>query len=284
MLGSRHRAERGVKLRRAFEVQASAVHRVHERARHSVDVQQLAGMLQSRGTPTRAAPTLCYGIVDRIGAGDAFAAGVLHGLICGFDPQKTIDFATAAALPEALDSRAISTGERRRRRAAAVGTADRRAPLTTDRAASTAVDAAWRIDSRPFAGRSGMRIRLSGGGHMYDFRKFYHRRRVGQPRRDAASSTVINPATEQPVGKILLGTAEDVDAAVKAARAAFETFSQTSREERVALLERIIKVYKARMKDVARRDLRRDGRADEVRAERAGRQRPRSFHVDARPR
>src|SRR6187431_893646 len=85
---------------------------------------------------------------------------------------------------------------------------------------------------------------------MYDFRKFFINGAWVSPagRREL---DVINPATEQPVGKILLGTAEDVDAAVKAARAAFETFSQTSREERLALLERIINAYKARMKDVA---------------------------------
>jgi 2-dehydro-3-deoxygluconokinase len=68
------------------------------RARQSADVQQLGGRLQSRRDTytTRAYPL--YGIVDRIGAGDAFAAGVLHGLIGNFDPQKTIDFATAAAV------------------------------------------------------------------------------------------------------------------------------------------------------------------------------------------
>jgi aldehyde dehydrogenase (NAD+) len=49
------------------------------------------------------------------------------------------------------------------------------------------------------------------------------------------------------VGKILLGTAEDVDAAVQAARQAFESFSQTSREERIALLERILKVFQSHM-------------------------------------
>ena len=85
---------------------------------------------------------------------------------------------------------------------------------------------------------------------MYDFRKFFiNGAWVSPPGR--REHQVINPATEQPVGKILLGEASDVDAAVKAARAAFETFSQTSREERIALLERIIKVYQARMKDVA---------------------------------
>lgn len=85
---------------------------------------------------------------------------------------------------------------------------------------------------------------------MYDFRKFFIDGAWVSPagRREL---DVINPATEQAIGKILLGTSEDVDAAVKAARAAFETFSQTSREERVALLERIIKVYQSRMQQVA---------------------------------
>ena len=62
---------------------------------------------------------------------------------------------------------------------------------------------------------------------------------------------VINPANEEVIGKISLGTAEDVDRAVAAARTAFETFSVTSREERVALLERIINAYMARMGDLA---------------------------------
>jgi aldehyde dehydrogenase (NAD+) len=58
---------------------------------------------------------------------------------------------------------------------------------------------------------------------------------------------VINPATEQPIETIAMGGADDVDAAVAAARAAFETFAQTSVEERIALLNRIVEVYKARM-------------------------------------
>jgi aldehyde dehydrogenase (NAD+) len=62
---------------------------------------------------------------------------------------------------------------------------------------------------------------------------------------------VINPATEQVCGVIKLGSAADVDKAVAAARAAFETYSQTSREERVALLERIIAIYKRRRADIA---------------------------------
>ena len=64
------------------------------------------------------------------------------------------------------------------------------------------------------------------------------------------SRPVVNPATEQPMYDIALGSAADVDKAVAAARRAFETFSQTTREERVALLTRIVEVYKSRMKDI----------------------------------
>ena len=62
---------------------------------------------------------------------------------------------------------------------------------------------------------------------------------------------VINPATEGVAGRISLGSAADVDRAVAAARKAFETYSQTSREERVALLERIIAEYQKRYTDMA---------------------------------
>ena len=62
---------------------------------------------------------------------------------------------------------------------------------------------------------------------------------------------VINPATELPIGKIAMGGEEDVNRAVAAAAAAFETYSQTSREERIALLEAIIAKYSERMGDVA---------------------------------
>ena len=61
---------------------------------------------------------------------------------------------------------------------------------------------------------------------------------------------VINPATEKPLYDISIGSAADVDLAVAAARAAFESFSQTTREERVALLTRVVEVYKTRAKDL----------------------------------
>jgi aldehyde dehydrogenase (NAD+) len=61
---------------------------------------------------------------------------------------------------------------------------------------------------------------------------------------------VINPATEQAIDTIALGGAADVDKAVAAARAAFESYSTTSREERLALLDRIIEVFQSRMEEL----------------------------------
>ncbi|MFT4066778.1 aldehyde dehydrogenase family protein [Paraburkholderia sp.] len=52
--------------------------------------------------------------------------------------------------------------------------------------------------------------------------------------------TLVNPATEEPFATVALAGAEDVDVAVRAARAAFPSYSNTSRSERVDLLESII--------------------------------------------
>jgi aldehyde dehydrogenase (NAD+) len=62
---------------------------------------------------------------------------------------------------------------------------------------------------------------------------------------------VINPANEEVIGRISLGSAADVDKAVAAARKAFETFGLSTREERIALLERIIATYAGRLEEVA---------------------------------
>ncbi|UOR11203.1 aldehyde dehydrogenase family protein [Halobacillus amylolyticus] len=61
---------------------------------------------------------------------------------------------------------------------------------------------------------------------------------------------VINPATEEVMGKISLGTKEDLDKAVKAARAALPAFSRTKKEERVEMLERIAAEYEKRKEDL----------------------------------
>ena len=48
---------------------------------------------------------------------------------------------------------------------------------------------------------------------------------------------VVNPATEEPMYDVAVGSKADVDKAVAAARKAFETFSVTTREERIELLD-----------------------------------------------
>ncbi len=66
------------------------------RQQSSVDDQAIAGELVTRVkrwvSPVHELP----GVIDRIGGGDAFAAGALHGFITGRDEQYTIDFAVAA--------------------------------------------------------------------------------------------------------------------------------------------------------------------------------------------
>jgi len=61
---------------------------------------------------------------------------------------------------------------------------------------------------------------------------------------------VINPATEEAFARVSLGSKADVDKAVAAARRAFETFSQTTKEERLALLQKIVEVYQKRYGDI----------------------------------
>ncbi len=62
---------------------------------------------------------------------------------------------------------------------------------------------------------------------------------------------VINPATEQVIGQIMMGNQQDVDKAVAAAKAAFPSFSRTTRQERIDLLEAIIAAYKKRYSEMA---------------------------------
>ncbi|HFC04717.1 MAG TPA: aldehyde dehydrogenase family protein, partial [Rhizobiales bacterium] len=63
---------------------------------------------------------------------------------------------------------------------------------------------------------------------------------------------VINPASEQEVATISLGGQADVDAAVAAANAAFESWSQTSKQERIDLLTRLTEIYAERMDEMAK--------------------------------
>ncbi|WP_102336304.1 aldehyde dehydrogenase family protein [Salimicrobium jeotgali] len=64
------------------------------------------------------------------------------------------------------------------------------------------------------------------------------------------TTEVINPATEEAFGEISLGTKEDLDKAVQAARDAFPHFSQMPKEERVKMLEDIAEEYNNRKDDI----------------------------------
>jgi aldehyde dehydrogenase (NAD+) len=83
-----------------------------------------------------------------------------------------------------------------------------------------------------------------------DYRKFYINGEWVDPI-TPKSLEVINPANEQVCGHISIGAAADVDKAVAAAQAAFQSFGFSSREERLALLERIVAEYKKRYNDMA---------------------------------
>ena len=57
---------------------------------------------------------------------------------------------------------------------------------------------------------------------------------------------VINPSNEEVCAKITLGNSEDTNKAIQSAKKAFETWKETSKQERVALLEKLLKIYNER--------------------------------------
>jgi aldehyde dehydrogenase (NAD+) len=63
---------------------------------------------------------------------------------------------------------------------------------------------------------------------------------------------VVNPATEDTFAQISLGSRQDVDRAVKAARSAFATYAEVSTAERLAYLEKIIDGFRAHLPELAR--------------------------------
>jgi len=65
------------------------------------------------------------------------------------------------------------------------------------------------------------------------------------------SMPVINPATEEEIGTVILGNNDDVDIAVKAANLAFDSFSKTTKEDRLKLLKRIHEVTSDRFEELA---------------------------------
>lgn len=85
---------------------------------------------------------------------------------------------------------------------------------------------------------------------MREYGKFYIGGQWVDPQ-GGAPLDVINPATEQPAGRITLGTEADVDAAVTAAREAFPAYSRTTPQERKDLLSAVVSEYKNRASDLA---------------------------------
>ncbi len=85
---------------------------------------------------------------------------------------------------------------------------------------------------------------------MKDYRKFYIDGKWVDPA-ERLDFTVINPANEEPIATISLGSAADVDRAVRAAKRAFESYSEASVEQRLALLRRVIEVYKSKVEEMA---------------------------------
>jgi aldehyde dehydrogenase (NAD+) len=85
---------------------------------------------------------------------------------------------------------------------------------------------------------------------MRDCRQFYINGKWVSPAQ-AKDFSVTNPATEEPIATISMGGAADVDHAVDAAKKAFESFGETTVEQRLALLRRIIDVYKAKSEEMA---------------------------------
>src|SRR5262245_13391156 len=63
----------------------------------SVDRQRITCVMYTRTRELVSRTHTLDGIVDRVGAGDAFTAGVLHGLVSGHDEQRTLEVGAAAA-------------------------------------------------------------------------------------------------------------------------------------------------------------------------------------------
>jgi len=86
---------------------------------------------------------------------------------------------------------------------------------------------------------------------MLDKRKFYINGKWVSPSKPK-DLEVINPSNEDPYAVISLGSKEDVDSAVQAAKVAFESWKKTSKEERLKLLEKLLEIYKKRFNEMAK--------------------------------
>jgi len=84
---------------------------------------------------------------------------------------------------------------------------------------------------------------------VLDKRKFYINGEWVSPSK-TSDFNVINPATEEPYVTISLGSKDDTNKAVESAKNAFKSWKNTSVEERITLLERLLKIYKERFNEM----------------------------------
>ena len=84
---------------------------------------------------------------------------------------------------------------------------------------------------------------------MLDKRKFFINGKWIEPAKKN-DFEVINPSNEEVCAIISLGSKEDVDKATKSAKIAFESWKETSKEDRIKLLEKLLAVYKKRFKEM----------------------------------
>ena len=84
---------------------------------------------------------------------------------------------------------------------------------------------------------------------MLDKKKFYINGEWVDPK-NPNNFEVINPSTEEVCAVINLGSSDDTNSAVKAAKKAFETWKETTKDERLKLLEKLLTIYKARWDDM----------------------------------
>jgi aldehyde dehydrogenase (NAD+) len=85
---------------------------------------------------------------------------------------------------------------------------------------------------------------------MLDKRNFYINGKWIQPSK-TNDFEIINPSNEEPFATISLGFKEDTNAAVESAKKAFIKWKETSKEERIILLEKLLKIYKKRFNEMA---------------------------------
>ncbi len=84
------------------------------REQHSVDCHDLSAQCYRRDRDWQLPARRLDGIVDRIGAGDAFAAGVLHGIFSGMDEEASLRFGLAAGcLKHSIPGDALAVGVER---------------------------------------------------------------------------------------------------------------------------------------------------------------------------